>query len=78
LLSPLGRSSDRERGGASVKRTMRLMGKIWRQDLRLRDSLTNSGNIFWALVALVVPFGWVFLLFRLEPVRVRVRALRNW
>jgi hypothetical protein len=61
-----------------VKRTMRLMGKIWRQDLRLRDSLTNSGNIFWALVALVVPFGWVFLLFRLEPVRVRVRALRNW
>jgi hypothetical protein len=29
-------------------------------------------------VALIVPFGWVFLLFRLEPVRVRVRSLRNW
>jgi hypothetical protein len=70
-------ATDREEG-ASVRQIKGLMGKIWRQDVGWRESLTRSGNLFWVLVALVVPFGWVFLLFRLEPVRVRVRALRNW
>jgi hypothetical protein len=51
---------------------------MWEQDLNLRKSLSRSDNLFWAAVALVVPFGWVFLLFRLEPVRVRLRAIRNW
>lgn len=59
-------------------RVMTTMQKIWRHDLSLRESLMSSDSLFWAAVALVVPFGWVFLLFRLEPVRVRVRALRNW
>jgi hypothetical protein len=54
------------------------MRKAWQHDLNLRQSLTRSDNLLWAAVALVVPFGWVFLLFRLEPVRVRVRSLRNW
>ena len=54
------------------------MRGLWRQDLNLRESLMRSDNLFWAAVALIVPFGWVFLLFRLEPVRVRVRTLRNW
>ena len=57
---------------------METMHKMWRQDLTLRESLTRSDNLFWMAVAVLVPFGWVFLLFRLEPVRVRVRSLRNW
>jgi len=61
-----------------VRHAMTIMKKMWRQDLNLRESLTGSGNLFWAAVALIVPFGWVFLIFRLEPVRVRVRSLRNW
>lgn len=61
-----------------MRRVIDMMQTMWRQDLRLRESLTRSDNLFWAAVALLVPFGWVFLLFRLEPVRVRVRALRNW
>ena len=57
---------------------METMNKMWRQDLTLRQSLTRSDNLFWIAVAVLVPFGWVFLLFRLEPVRVRVRSWRNW
>ena len=42
-----------------------------------------GGPVLWVgLAALtlfaVAPFGWVFLLLRLEPVRVRLRSLRNW
>ncbi len=61
-----------------MRRVISTMRTLWRQDLSLRESLTRSDNLFWAAVALIVPFGWVFLLFRLEPVRVRMRALRNW
>ena len=61
-----------------MRHAMKTMRKMWRHDLTLRQSLTDPGNLFWAAVALIVPFGWVFLLFRLEPVRVRVRSLRNW
>jgi len=61
-----------------VRYVMETMHKMWRQDLTLRESLTRSDNLFWMAVAVLVPFGWVFLLFRLEPVRVRVRSLRNW
>lgn len=35
-----------------------------------------KGSTFWlATAALILPFGWVLLLLRLEPVRVRVRSL---
>jgi hypothetical protein len=61
-----------------VRYVMETMNKMWRQDLALRQSLTRSDNLFWMAVAILVPFGWVFLLFRLEPVRVRVRSLRSW
>ena len=61
-----------------MRYVMETMHKMWRQDLTLRESLTRSDNLFWMAVAVLVPFGWVFLLFRLEPVRVRVRSLRNW
>ncbi len=61
-----------------MRRAIEKMRKAWQQDLSLRESLTRSDNLFWAAVALVMPFGWVFLLFRLKPVRVRIRSLRNW
>ncbi len=57
---------------------MTMMMKAWRQDLSVRKSLTRSDKLIWAAVALFVPFGWVFLLLRLEPVRLKLRALRNW
>lgn len=67
-----------KRRAGTVRYVMETMHKMWRQDLTLRESLTRSDNLFWMAVAVLVPFGWVFLLFRLEPVRVRVRSLRNW
>jgi hypothetical protein len=54
-----------------------MMQKAWRQDLNVRAALSRSDSLAWALVALVVPFGWVFLLWRLEPVRSRIRSLRS-
>lgn len=59
-------------------RALAMMRKLWLQDLSLRESLTRGDNLLWAGVALLVPFGWLFLLLRLEPVRVKVRALRRW
>lgn len=54
-----------------------VMRGAWREDLLGRDSLTSSGNLWLYLAALVLPFGWVFLLLRLEPVRVMLRSLRQ-
>ncbi len=53
-------------------RAMRTMRGLWRQDLAIREALEESGELFWSLVAMLVPFGWAFLLGRLEPIRVRV------
>jgi hypothetical protein len=50
---------------------MQTMRGLWRQDLAIREALEESGDLFWSLVAMLVPFGWAFLLGRLEPVRVR-------
>lgn len=48
---------------------MTTIGERWWRDLGAGEPLM-TGKLFWAAVALVVPFGWVFLLFRLKPVRV--------
>jgi hypothetical protein len=54
---------------------MHTMCGLWRQDLAIREALEESGELFWSLVAMLVPFGWAVLLRRLEPIRVRVGAL---
>jgi hypothetical protein len=64
--------------GGGVKRVATAMTTLWRRDFDIRDALMRSGGWFWMLVALLVPFGWVALLFRLEPVRVRVSLLRDY
>jgi len=56
---------------------MEKMQSLWRQDMTIREALGESGDFFWASVALLAPFGWAFLLRRLQPVRVRVRS-RDW
>jgi hypothetical protein len=61
-----------------VKRLVTAMTTLWRRDFEIRDVMLRSGGLFWMLVALIVPFGWVALLLRLEPVRVRVSALRDY
>lgn len=60
-----------------MKRLATAMTTLWRRDFEIRDVMLRSG-LFWMLVALIVPFGWVALLLRLEPVRVRVSALRDY
>jgi hypothetical protein len=61
-----------------VKQLATAMTTLWRRDFEIRDVLMRSGGLFWMLVALLVPFGWVALIFRLEPVRVRVSSLRDY
>jgi hypothetical protein len=61
-----------------VNRLMKAMTTLWRRDFESRDLMLRSGGLFWTLVALLVPFGWVALLLRLEPVRVRVASLRDY
>lgn len=60
-----------------MRRAIGMMQNAWRLDVSVRDALTRSDNLLWAAVALIVPFGWVFLLWRLQPVRARIRALRH-
>lgn len=50
-----------------MKRLIEMTVSIWHKD--------PSGSLFWTMFALVVPFGWIVLALRLEPVRVRVLAL---
>jgi hypothetical protein len=40
--------------------------------------LATSGNLWLLGAAIFLPFGWVFLLLRLEPVRLFVRSLRQY
>lgn len=61
-----------------MKRFMGVMQKAWREDFFGRESLIKSGNAWLLAAALVLPFGWVFLLLRLEPVRLLVRSLRQY
>lgn len=58
-----------------MERLAALWQQLWREDLLLREDLGRSGNLLLATTALVVPFGWVFLLLRLRPVRM---FLRSW
>ena len=46
-----------------------------RDELRVRRAFWKNGNLWMTTMAVVVPFGWILLLLRLEPVRVRVRSL---
>jgi hypothetical protein len=61
-----------------MKRFIGMMRGAWREDLFGRESLTKTGNLWLFGAALVLPFGWVFLLLRLEPVRLLVRSLRQY
>lgn len=47
---------------------------IWRDDFLGREAFWKSGNLWLATAALLLPLGWVSLLLRLEPVRIRVRS----
>lgn len=46
-----------------------------RDELKVRRAFWKSGALWMMTTAVVLPFGWVLLLLRLEPVRVRVRSL---
>lgn len=61
-----------------MRRFLGVMNEAWRQDLLGREPLAKSGNLWLYLAALFLPFGWVFLLLRLEPVRLMVRSLRHY
>lgn len=61
-----------------MRRFLGVMNEVWRQDLLGREPLAKSGNLWLYLAALFLPFGWVFLLLRLEPVRLMVRSLRHY
>lgn len=61
-----------------MRRFIDMMRRAWREDLLGRKYLTKSGNLWLLGIAIVVPFGWVFLLLRLEPVRLLVRSLRQY
>lgn len=54
---------------------MRLIVTNLRDELRVRRSFWKSGTLWMVTTAVILPFGWVLLLLRLEPVRVRVRSL---
>lgn len=54
---------------------MRLIVTNLRDELRVRRSFWKSGTLLMVTTAVILPFGWVLLLLRLEPVRVRVRSL---
>lgn len=60
-----------------MRRLMDVMSDAWRVDILEREPLAKSGNLWLYLAALILPFGWVFLLLRLEPVRLMVRSLRH-
>jgi hypothetical protein len=60
-----------------MRRFLDVMGEAWREDLLGREPLIQSGNLWLYLAALFLPFGWVFLLLKLEPVRLMVRSLRQ-
>ena len=50
-----------------------MRGAQW--DHFLEGRRPTQGETFWLLgAALVLPFGWVLLLLRLEPVRLAVRS----
>ena len=75
LPSPIRVDGRRQRTVAvenledAVRRLIDSVLSFWRKD--------PSGNLFWTVFALVVPFGWIALLLRTEPVRVRVSSLRT-
>ncbi|MBI4587947.1 MAG: hypothetical protein HY725_03850 [Candidatus Rokubacteria bacterium] len=60
-----------------MRRFIGVMRGAWREDLLGRETWRNSGNLWLYAAALFLPFGWVFLLLRLEPVRLAVRSLRQ-
>jgi len=54
-----------------------LWQRMWQEDLLWREDLGRSGSLLLAITALVLPFGWVFLLLRLPRVRMFLRSLRR-
>lgn len=46
-----------------------------RDEFGVRRAFWKSGDLWMMTTAVVVPFGWIVLLLRLEPVRIRVRSL---
>ena len=60
-----------------MRRFLGVMSEAWRVDILGREPLAKSGNLWLYLAALILPFGWIFLLLRLEPVRLMIRSLRD-
>jgi hypothetical protein len=58
-----------------MERLQALWQEVRGEDLLRRGDLGRSGNLALATVAMLVPFGWVFLLLRVRPVRVFLRSL---
>jgi len=48
--------------------------QMWRHDLKARTSMRGSGDWLQALLALVAPFGWAWLLFGPQPAPAPVRS----
>lgn len=46
-----------------------------RDELKVRRAFWKNGTLWMMATAVILPFGWILLLLRLEPVRVRVRSL---
>ncbi len=54
-----------------MERIQALWQAVWREDLGREETA------LLAMLALVVPFGWVLLLLRSRPARIFLRALRR-
>ena len=61
-----------------MRKFMGVLNGAWREDLFGRESLMKSGNAWLLAAAIFLPFGWVFLLLRLEPVQALLRSLRQY
>jgi len=61
-----------------MRKFIGVLNGAWREDLFGRENLMNSGNAWLLAAAIFLPFGWVFLLLRLEPVQAFVRSLRQY
>jgi len=61
-----------------MRKFIGVLSGAWREDLFGRENWLKSGNAWLLAAAIFLPFGWVFLLLRLEPVQAFVRSLRQY
>jgi hypothetical protein len=50
------------------------ISQMWRYDLKARTLMLRSGDWVQAVLALVAPFGWAWLLFGAQPAAASARA----